>query len=618
MHSLKLILIVLIVVTGQKDKAQGSNFEWAQRFGGNLNDNCRSACDQTGNVYRMDLALTKHNNSGSPLWTFTPQYVPQFISFDGSGDLYVIGYFNSTIDLDHGAGTFTVASIGGSDISIVKLNGSNGNFIWGGCMGSTTNDFGTIIYTDPSGNSYIGGTFAAAFDVNPGAGVLNFTPIGTDFFVSKIDPTGNLIWAKQFAGNSTSSIGSIDVSPSGEIYFCGNFSGTVDFDPGAATLNLSTTGINDKDMYLGKLDASGNLIWAKQMGAAGNDAIQQIELGTNGNIYCSGSFTGLVDLDSGPGTLTLNSGTVTNAFVAEYNNSGTPNWAHNFSGFYITAMALEQYNGLCLTGQFINADFDPGPGTFTMAANSAGSSWPDIYISKLSSSGTFLWAKRIGSVNEDGPTTISVDGANNIHVAGRFKTTCDFDPNGGYYPLTAAGGNFNYDAFMLKLCQTPDPSLAIGASNLCEGQSETYSVTLLPNAQNYTWTIPSGWSGTSTTNSIVVIVGSVGGNITVKAGNICGSSPTTSLQVVVDICQSIVEQVPFTETLYPNPSGGTVYIEASKNYQVRIFNNLGKLVYLGSFIQGKNSLQLNELASGIYTVQLFSGEGTVVLKLVLQ
>lgn len=617
MRTIKLIFIVCFTLISLKDKAQGANFVWAQRFGGNLNDNCRSACDQSGNVYRMDIALTKHSSTGSPLWTFTPQYVPQVISFDSSGDLYVIGFFNTTIDLDHGAGTNTVSNIGGTDIAIVKLSGSNGNFIWGGTIGSTANDFSAVLFTDPSGNTFVAGTFAVPFDVNPGPAVQNFTPTGTDFFISKINTTGSLVWAKHFAGNSTSWIGSMDINASGEIYFCGNFSGTLDFDPGTATSNLITSGPSDLDMYLGKLDANGNLLWVKQMGAVGSDAMHKLELGSNGNIYCSGNFTGLVDFDSGPGTLVLNSGTISNAFVAEYNINGTPNWAHKLTDYYITAMALDQYNGLCLTGQFVNADFDPGPGTFTMAANSAGSSWPDIYISKLNSSGAFLWAKRIGSVNEDGPTTISIDGSNNIHLAGRFKTTCDFDPNSGYYPLTAAGGNFNYDAFMLKLCQTPDPSQVIGGSNLCEGQSETYSVSLLPNAQSYTWTIPSGWSGTSSTNSIVVSVGSTGGVITAKAGNSCGISPTTSLQVLVDICQGSLEQDISSEIIYPNPSTGTVYFEVVRNYKVSIYDEMGKLVQTSWLTPGKNSIELGELENGIYLLELSDLEVKKTLKLVL-
>jgi len=62
------------------------------------------------------------------------------------------------------------------------------------------------------------------------------------------------------------------------------------------------------------------------MGAAGQDYMSELEIGTNSNLYCAGAFTGLVDFDSGAGTLALNSGTLINSFIAEFNSSGAPNW----------------------------------------------------------------------------------------------------------------------------------------------------------------------------------------------------------------------------------------------------------------------------------------------------
>jgi len=248
MRMLKIFLTFFIVFTSLLSAAQGANFVWAQRFGGSSNDNCYSACDQAGNVYRMDAALTKHSSSGSPLWSITPPFYPQAVSFDAAGDLYVIGRFNGTVDLDHGPGVYTVAAIGGFDMAVIKLSSSNGNFIWGGSMGSPFNENTAIVSTDPSGNLYIGGSFTGVYDVDPGAGVFNFTATTTDFFVSKISTTGNLSWAKQFAGNSAGGINSIDVDASGDVYFCGSFSGTFDFDPASATSNLSTSTSTNNDM----------------------------------------------------------------------------------------------------------------------------------------------------------------------------------------------------------------------------------------------------------------------------------------------------------------------------------------------------------------------------------
>ncbi len=83
-------------------------------------------------------------------------------------------------------------------------------------------------------------------------------------------------------------------------------------------------------------------------------------------------------------------------------------------------------------------------------------------------------------------------------------------------------------------CVTPSqPGSITGSATTCSSTSQTYSVTAVSGATSYTWTLPSGWSGTSTTNSITTTSGTAGGSITVKANNSCGSSAVRTLAVTV-------------------------------------------------------------------------------------
>jgi hypothetical protein len=66
---------------------------------------------------------------------------------------------------------------------------------------------------------------------------------------------------------------------------------------------------------------------------------------------------------------------------------------------------------------------------------------------------------------------------------------------------------------------------------VCSGSSQTYSVAAVSGAISYTWTLPSGWSGTSTTTSITATSGSTGGAITVKVNNSCGSSASQTITI---------------------------------------------------------------------------------------
>jgi hypothetical protein len=68
------------------------------------------------------------------------------------------------------------------------------------------------------------------------------------------------------------------------------------------------------------------------------------------------------------------------------------------------------------------------------------------------------------------------------------------------------------------------PGTITGSDAPCVGSTQTYSVAAVAGATSYIWTLPVGWTGTSATNSISVVVSSNSGSITVKASNTCGNS----------------------------------------------------------------------------------------------
>lgn len=94
----------------------------------------------------------------------------------------------------------------------------------------------------------------------------------------------------------------------------------------------------------------------------------------------------------------------------------------------------------------------------------------------------------------------------------------------GSLALTEGGG-----------CTTPaQPGTITGTAAVCAGSSQTYSIAAVSGATDYIWTLPSGWSGSSTTTSITVTAGAAGGTITVAAHNACGTSMTRPLAVTVN------------------------------------------------------------------------------------
>ena len=319
-------------------------------------------------------------------------------------------------------------------------------FEWANGFGDTAGDIGYAITTDASGNVYATGDFSGTVDFDPGSGVYNLTSVGGfDIFISKYDASGNFIWAKQIGGTTGDAGYSIAVDASENVYTTGFFYGTVDFDPGAGVFNLTAAG---NDIFICKLDASGNFVWAKQIGGSSGDTGHGIANDASGNLYIAGTFYGTADFDPGAGVFNMTSAGGNDIFVCKLDTSGNFLWARQLggtlsdSGFSTTTDAS---GNVLTTGYFQGtADFDPGAGVFNLT--SAGSQ--DIFICKLDASGNFLWASRAGDSAMDQGLSIATDALGNVFTTGYFEGTADFDPGAGTFNLTSTGGS---DIFISKL-----------------------------------------------------------------------------------------------------------------------------------------------------------------------
>ena len=104
-------------------------------------------------------------------------------------------------------------------------------------------------------------------------------------------------------------------------YFSTYYSnGTVDFDPGAGTANLGTNG--SYDVWVSKLDSSGNYVWAKSFGGTAGDRGYSVAVDSSGNVYTTGYFADTVDFDPGAGTVELNLDGGVDIFVLKLDSSG--------------------------------------------------------------------------------------------------------------------------------------------------------------------------------------------------------------------------------------------------------------------------------------------------------
>lgn len=432
---------------------------------------------------------------------------------DASGNVYTTGAFSGTTDFDPGVGIFTLTPSGGIDAYVSKLDASR-NFVWAKLFGSSGIDggqdialdaagdvysllslgntnyiyklsaagstvwikniggTGESITLDASGNIYVSGGFAGSSDFDPGAGSFTMTAAGTDIFVSKLDPSGTFIWAKKMGGTGSDASYGVAVDASGNVCITGGFSGTADLDPGAGSYTVSSGGMGD--IFISKLDASGNFVWATAMGWYANDLGYSIACDGAGNIYTTGNYVGTVDFDPGAGTYFL-SGSAS-AFVLKLNASGTFGWAKNVGGAP-QSIALDAAGNVYTAGGFLGTeDFDPGVGTYTLT--SAGNY--DGYISKLNASGNFVYAGAFGGADYDICFGLALSAAGIAHVTGFFNGTADFDPSAGVFNLAGPGTTAGY-IFVVKLGTT-----ALGINEATNVDNTLY---VYPNPSNGNFTL---------------------------------------------------------------------------------------------------------------------------------
>jgi len=220
---------------------------------------------------------------------------------DGSGNVYTTGRVYGSMYLDS---TGKLILYGGSTrfpVMFIRKVSSSGVSIWAKKIGRPGIADPESIAIIKLGNLYIIGSFARSIDFDPGPDSFNYFCKGNNTaFILKLDSDGDFLWAKTIDGSSSLVYGnSITLDASGNIYTLGHFSGTVDFDTGEETSNLTSTknkGYSNSDVFVLKLDASGNFLWAKNWFAVASDQDHSIVADALGNAYTTGYFTANVIL----------------------------------------------------------------------------------------------------------------------------------------------------------------------------------------------------------------------------------------------------------------------------------------------------------------------------------
>lgn len=646
----KFLHLAVTLVFSLSAFAQGGiTYDWANKLGqssGTGNDNVRGIAVSNGYVYIVggfqatvdfdpgagtanlvssgsnDIFFAKYTTAGEYVWAqkigSTGDDYGLGIALGTNDSIIITGYFSgapNTVDFDpKTAGTTGLASAGQTDGFVAKYD-SAGNYQWVRRIAGTLSDYVWGVALDTSENIFITGYYnstSVTFE-DPVAPVQSLTSTDpADIYFAKYDRGGICQYARVFAGGATSNVvgQAIGVDVNNDIYITGSFFGTCDFNAGAGTANLTANVCTDA--FLAKYTNDGTYTWVRAFGGNStttgqNDNAYSLNFTASGNIIIGGHFWGTGIF--GTQQVTPQGSTVA-AFFTSYTSTGTCNWVKAISGVgtsnqaQIYASQLDDDGNIYVTGRFLGnaVDFD-GSTAFYNVASVPGSA-NDIFLAKYDSSGNFNWINRMGSSTSDEAFVMALDDSSKIYLGGYFTGTADFDPTSGTQNLVSSSSN---DGFIARYtqCDLPAaPASISGLDTVCLSlNAAVYTAAAVSGATSYTWTLPAGWSGSSTTNSIAVTSNTTSGTISVKANNSCGASIASATKTV---------------TIVPGPSaaptaitGGATSPCANGVYTYTASGGTGGSYYVWNIPAGVTILSASDSVSIV--LQMPSTTGAIVI-----
>ena len=246
-----------------------------------------------------------------------------------------------------------------------------------------------------------------------------------------------------------------------------------------------------------------------------------------------GSITGSTSVCQGSSqTYSISAITGATSYTWSLPSNWTANGSSNLTAINVTVGANSGHisvtaNNSCgsSTERSLNVSVTPTPaqpGSITGSTSVCQGSSLTYSISAVTGATSYTWSL---------PSNWTVNGSSNLTFINVMVGA-----NSGHISVTANNSCGSSTERSLNVSVTPTPAQPgsiTGSTSVCQGSAQTYSIGAVTGATSYTWTLPSGWSGSSTTTSITATAGANGGTISVTANNSCGSSTPRTLSVSV-------------------------------------------------------------------------------------
>jgi hypothetical protein len=335
-------------------------------------------------------------------------------------------------------------------------------------LGGGSNDYGTAIAVDSTGNAYVTGytnsvnfpATSGAYQTTCGGGCSGTT---VDAFVSKLDPTGSFLVYSTYLGGAANDYGNgIALDSSGNAYIAGQtFSTDFPTTPGAFKTNCGTDNCVSGYAFVTELNSTGSgLVYSTYLGGVGKNQGNAVALDASNNAYITG-YTQSLTFPTTPGAFQTKCKCAQSvAFVTKLNATGSAmiysTYLGGSNGDVGYGIVLDSSNNAYLTGYTQSFDFPTSPGAFQSSLGANRAAW----VTKMNSTGSALvYSTYLGGTTsvttpcEACGTAIAVDSLGNAYVCG-LTAESNFPITPGAYQTVFKSATNGHDAFITKLNTT--------------------------------------------------------------------------------------------------------------------------------------------------------------------
>lgn len=252
-----------------------------------------------------------------------------------------------------------------------------------------------------------------------------------------------------------------------------------------------------------------------------------------------------------------------------------------------TAVMLNKVNNANCLQACSPCQAPPQPGNILGSTTFCGSTSITYSITAVGGATSYIWTLPSGWTGSSNTNSITV-------------TTTS---SGGTVSVVAVNACGNSTARTLTVTGNATPGQIgnlVGSTSVCGGTGQVYSISPVNGATSYIWSLPSGWTGTSNTNSITSVAGTTGGTVSVVASNSCGNSNPRTVNVTV----SNAPAQPSTIT----PSGGSAKVCPGNTRTYTISPVSGATSYLwtpptgGTIVSGQGTASVSVTYNSTFTV----------------